>query len=227
MNIVEWAVALIDRFGGPGVAFLIALESVFPPIPSEVILPLAGVSAAGEGHALAGMYLWALLGSVTGALILYGLGRALGRERLRRAIILLPLLSVEDFDRSVAWMDRHGTKGIFWGRMVPGVRSLVSIPAGIYRMGLGRFVLLTAAGSALWNALFVGLGYRLGENWHVIEPYTDAASTVVYAIVAALVLWSLWRLIRRERRRRELGLPDPDEAAMAELDDESERADAR
>ena len=218
MNIVEWAVALIDRFGGPGVAFLIALESVFPPIPSEVILPLAGVSAAGEGHSLAGMYLWALLGSVTGALILYGLGRALGRERLRRAIILMPLLSVEDFDRSVTWMDRHGTKGIFWGRMVPGVRSLVSIPAGIYRMGLGRFVLLTAAGSALWNALFVGLGYRL---------YTDAASTVVYAVVAALVLWSLWRLIRRERRRRELGLPDPDEAAMAELDDESERADAR
>lgn len=223
MNIVEWAVETIDRFGGPGVAFLIALESVFPPIPSEVILPLAGVSGAGENHTLLGMYLWALVGSVVGALILYGLGWALGPERLRRIILHMPLVNVQDFDKSVEWMDRHGAKGIFFGRMVPGVRSLVSIPAGIYHMPLLRFVLLTTAGSAIWNAIFVGLGYRLGENWHIIEPYTDTISNVIYAIIVLVVIWWVIRLVLRERRRRAAGLRDPDEAERARL----ERADGR
>lgn len=202
MNLVEWAVATIDRFGGPGVAFLIMLESVFPPIPSEVILPLAGVNAASEHHSLPGMFGWSLIGSVAGALILYSLGRALGADRLRRLIIRTPLLSVDDFDQSVRWMDRHGSAGVFFGRMVPGIRSLVSIPAGIYRMGLGRFVLLTTAGSAIWNALFVGLGYGLGENWHAIEPYTEIISNLIYAlIIIALGIWVI-RLVRRDRRRR-------------------------
>lgn len=220
MNIVEWAVALIERFGGPGVAFLIALESVFPPIPSEVILPLAGVTAAGPEHTLIGMYLWALVGSVAGALVLYALGRALGRDRLRRLVVRMPLLNVDDFDRSVAWMDVHGSKSIFLGRMVPGIRSLVSIPAGIYKMPLLRFVLLTAAGSALWNALFVGLGYGLGENWHLIEPWTDVISKAIYAIIAlALLVWVV-RLVRRERRRREKGLPDPDQGELERMERE-------
>lgn len=218
MNIVEWAVATIDRFGGPGVALLIALESVFPPIPSEVILPLAGVSAAGENHSLAGMFVWSVVGSLVGAMVLYGLGRALGPERLRRIVVRMPLVDVGDFDRSVEWMDRHGAKGVFFGRMVPGVRSLVSIPAGIYRMPIGRFVLLTTAGSAIWNAIFVGLGYRLGSNWHVIEPYTDTISRVIYALVVLAVLWWVIRLVRRERRRRAEGRPDPDAAEKARLD---------
>ncbi len=219
MNIVEWAVATIDRFGGPGVAFLIALESVFPPIPSEVILPLAGVNAASEHHSLAGMFLWSLAGSVVGALILYALGRALGAERLRRLVVRLPLVSVDDFDASVRWMDRYGSAGVFFGRMVPGVRSLVSIPAGIYRMPLPRFMLLTTAGSALWNALFVGLGYALGENWHVIEPYTEVVSHVIYALIVLVILVWAVRLVRRDRRRRAAGLPDPDEHVRADQDE--------
>ncbi|MDO5663286.1 MAG: DedA family protein, partial [Brachybacterium sp.] len=153
MDIVSWAVSTIESFGGPGVAFLIALESVFPPIPSEVILPLAGVAAAGEEHTYLGMLVWTVCGSLTGALILYGLGRALGPERLRRLVIRLPLVHVGDYDRTVAWMDRHGTKAVFFGRMVPGIRSLISIPAGIYQMVLWKFVLLTIAGSTLWNTL--------------------------------------------------------------------------
>ncbi|EWS80258.1 membrane protein [Brachybacterium phenoliresistens] len=219
MNIVDWAVSTMERFGGLGVALLIFLENVFPPIPSEVILPLAGVAAAGPHHSFLGMLAFSLLGSVSGAWLLYGLGRALGPVRLRRLVVRLPLVHVEDYDRTVGWMDRHGTKGIFFGRMVPGVRSLVSIPAGLYAMPIGRFTLLTAAGSSLWNTLFLTLGYTLGSNWHVIEPYTDAVSTVVYAIVALLVGWWFVQLLRRERRRRAAGLPDPDADELEAMTD--------
>ncbi|MFC0673929.1 DedA family protein [Brachybacterium hainanense] len=217
MNIVDWAVTTMDRFGGLGVALLIFLENVFPPIPSEVILPLAGVAAAGENHTYLGMLAFSLLGSMCGAWLLYGLGRALGPERLRVLFIRLPLIHVEDYDRTVDWMDRYGTKGVFFGRMVPGVRSLVSIPAGLYAMPIGRFSLLTLAGSALWNSLFLAFGYLLGSNWHIIEPYTDVISNIVYVIVAGIGVWILVQLIRREMRRRAQGLPDPDAEEIARL----------
>lgn len=211
MNIVEWAVSTMDRFGGPGVALLIFLENIFPPIPSEVVLPLAGVTAAGPNNTYIEMLFFSVVGSVTGAWLLYGLGRALGPERLRALFIRLPLLNVHDYDKTVEWMDKHGTKGVFFGRMVPGVRSLVSIPAGLYAMPIVKFTLLTAAGSTIWNTIFVTFGYTLGSNWRVIEPYTQALSYAVYLIIAVLLVWWLVKLIRREKRRRELGLPDPDE----------------
>ena len=220
MNIVDFAVSLIDRVGALGVALLIFLENVFPPIPSEVILPLAGVAAAGPDHLYVTMWLGALTGSVAGAWLLYGIGRLVGQERLRVLFIKLPLVNVNDFDKSVEWMSRHGLKGIFFGRMVPGIRSLISIPAGIYAMPLGKFTLLTALGSGIWNTIFVTLGYQLGSRWSIIEPYTDLISKIVYAIIAALLLWWLISLIRREKRRRQAGLPDPDEKYVRELEDQ-------
>lgn len=220
MNIVDWAVSTMQQFGGFGVALLIFLENVFPPIPSEVILPLAGVAAAGPGHSFLEMLIWATVGSVTGAWLLYGLGRLLGPERLRRIFIRLPLVHVEDYDRTVEWMERHGLKGVFFGRMVPGIRSLVSIPAGIYVMPFWKFTALTAAGSALWNSLFIGLGFKLGENWQLIEPYTDVISKIVYALILLLLLWWLVKRIRAERERRRQGLPDPDQPHLEALDEQ-------
>jgi membrane protein DedA with SNARE-associated domain len=131
---------------------------------------------------------------------------------------------VEDFDRTVEWMRRHGTKGVFFGRMVPGIRSLVSIPAGLFAMPFWRFTLLTLAGSAIWNALFITLGYTLGSNWHVIEPFTDVISNIVYAVIALLLVIWVVRLVRREHRRRARGLPDPDLRVRAREDG---RADDR
>lgn len=215
MNIVEWAVETMDRFGALGVALLIFLENLFPPIPSEVILPLAGVAAAGPNQTYMGMLLASVAGSIVGAWLLYGLGRLLGPERLRAAFIRLPLLNVHDYDKTVAWMERHGYKGVFFGRMVPGVRSLISIPAGLYAMPLGMFTVLTIVGSTIWNTIFVTVGYFLGSNWTVIAPYTDVLSYVVYAIIALLAAWTLMNLIRRERRRRREGLPDPDDEHLA------------
>ncbi|MGY5765573.1 DedA family protein [Brachybacterium sp. DNPG3] len=215
MNIVEWAVSTMQQLGGPGVALLIFLENLFPPIPSEVILPLAGVTAAGEGHSFLGMLAWSVVGSLTGAWVLYGLGRLLGPVRLRAIFLRMPLIHVEDYDRTVEWMERHGRKGVLLGRMVPGVRSLVSIPAGLYAMPFWMFTLLTAIGSTIWNTIFVTFGYILGANWVLIEPYTDVFSNVVYAIIAIILIVWFVRLVRRELRRRREGLPDPDDAIRA------------
>lgn len=202
MNIVEWAIKIIGDLGGPGVALLLFLECVFPPIPSEVILPLAGVTAGQGTHNFWVILVWTIIGSVVGAWLLYGLGLALGGTRVRWLCEKLPLLEVEDFDNSVAWFAKHGKKGIFFGRMVPGVRSLISIPAGVYKMPFGQFTLLTTAGSAIWNVLFVSFGYFLGENWHVIEPYTDLISKIVYVIILALLAWFVISRIRRNMRRK-------------------------
>lgn len=225
MNIVDWAVETIDRFGSLGVALLIFLENVFPPIPSEVILPLAGVTAAGPNNSYVGMLIASIIGSVTGAWLLYGLGRLLGPKRLRWAFIHLPLLNVDDYDKTVQWMDKHGHKGVFFGRMVPGVRSLISIPAGLYKMPFWMFTLLTTLGSAIWNTIFVTFGYTLGNNWTVIEPYTDVISKIVYVIIAIVIVWTLIKLIRREKRRKEQGLPDPDEEHKDESDEQPEQGE--
>ena len=227
MNIVDWAVETMDSLGAFGVFLLIFGENLFPPIPSEVILPLAGVAAAGPNNSYWVMLLASVAGSVVGAWVLYGLGRLLGPERLRRLVIRLPLVHVEDYDKSVAFMDQHGHKAIFFGRMVPGVRSLISIPAGLYAMPIGVFTLLTTAGSTIWNTIFLTIGYFMGNNWTVIEPYTDIFSNVAYAIVALVILWFLVKLILRERKRRELGLPDPDQKHLDELEHGDAQGDAQ
>lgn len=201
MNIVEWAIRIIGQMGGPGVALLLFLECVFPPIPSEVILPLAGVTAGQGTNNYWIILAWTIVGSLVGAWLLYGLGVALGGERVRWLCEKLPLLEVEDYDKSVDWFSRHGRSGIFFGRMVPGIRSLISIPAGVYKMPIWQFTLLTAAGSAIWNTIFVSFGYFLGENWHVIEPYTNWISNIVYVIILGLLAWFVVSRILRNRRR--------------------------
>ncbi|ASK65360.1 hypothetical protein CFK39_05420 [Brachybacterium avium] len=216
MNIVDWAVETMDSFGAFGVFALIFLENLFPPIPSEVILPLAGVAAAGPHHSFWAMLLASVMGSVVGAWLLYGLGRLLGPKRLRSIVIRLPLVHVEDYDKSVDFMDRHGYKAIFFARFVPGIRSLISIPAGLYAMPIGMFTLLTAAGSAIWNTIFLTIGFYMGSNWTVIEPYTGIFSKVAYALIALLIAVFLIRLIVREAKRRALGLPDPDQQHLDE-----------
>ena len=225
VNIVDWAISTMDALGPIGVFLLIFLENIFPPIPSEVILPLAGVASAGPSQSYWLMLLASIAGSVAGAWLLYGIGRLLGPERLRVIFIRLPLVHVEDYDKTVAFMDRHGYKAIFFGRFVPGIRSLISIPAGLYAMPLGMFTLLTALGSGIWNTIFMTIGYFMGSNWTVIEPYTDVFSNVVYVIILLVAAWFGIRLLLRERKRRALGLPDPDAKELAEL--EEEKAEGR
>ncbi|WP_369028077.1 DedA family protein, partial [Nocardia farcinica] len=151
----------MEQLGAPGAGLAVAAENLFPPIPSEVILPLAGFSASRGEISLVGAVVWTTIGSVFGALLLYLIGQAFGRRRMYALFDRLPLVNTADLARSEDWFARHGTKAVFLGRMVPLVRSLVSVPAGLEAMPVGRFLVLTAAGSALWNSTFVLAGYAL------------------------------------------------------------------
>jgi membrane protein DedA with SNARE-associated domain len=190
----------METLGAPGVGLAIALENVFPPLPSEVFLPLAGFAAARGDLSLVAAIVWTTLGSVVGALALYGLGAALGRERLRAIADRMPLVDVGDVDKAEAWFARHGPKAVFFGRMVPLVRSMISVPAGVERMNLALFLALTAAGSLIWNSVFVLAGYFLGENWHIVEGYAGILSKVVLAAVAIAVIVFVVRRIRGGRQ---------------------------
>ncbi|MCG7418460.1 DedA family protein [Microbacterium sp. ACRRU] len=195
-SLADWTVSLMEIIGPVGAGVAIALENLFPPLPSEVVLPMAGLTASRGSFTLFEALLWTTLGSIVGAFALYGLGRWLGAARLRAFAANMPLLHPEDVDRTVAWFERHGGKAVFFGRMVPIFRSLISIPAGVAKMPLWRFGLLTGAGSLIWNTIFVLAGYLLGENWHVIEQYADILQYVVIAAVGLGIAWFLYTRIR-------------------------------
>lgn len=198
-GLVGWVLQVIEALGAVGVGLLIALESVFPPLPSEVVLPLAGF-LAGQGRlGLVPVVLWATAGSLVGALLLYWLGAALGTERLGRLADRIPLMDCRDVERAEAWFARHGVWAVLLGRMVPGVRSLVSIPAGVQGMPLWLFAVLTVIGSAAWNVLFVGLGYLLGDRWSRVGEFSDLIN---YVMIGGIVLVVVVLAGRRLRRRR-------------------------
>ncbi len=207
-TIVGWVTSLMQTIGGPGVFLGILLENVFPPIPSEVILPLAGFTAAlpGAPYGLVAAILWATGGSLAGAGLLYWLGRAFGVARIRRVAEWLPLVDPADVDRSMDWFHRHGPVAILLGRLVPGVRSLISIPAGVDRMSGWSFTLYTTIGSLVWNTALVTAGFLLGDNWHAVTDWMDTFSTVVYviliALLAGLTAWLIRRAVLRSRARR-------------------------
>ncbi len=200
--VAQWAVSLMESLGGRGAGLAIALENLFPPLPSEVVLPLAGFTASLGTFSVVEVLLWTTLGSVVGALILYGLGAWLGRDRLLRIVARVPLMKVTDVNKAEAWFGRHGSKAVFFGRMIPLFRSLISIPAGVERMPLIRFTLLTTAGSAIWNTVFVLAGYHIGENWALVEQYADVFQQVVIAtVVIAVVMFVVLRLRQGTRRK--------------------------
>jgi membrane protein DedA with SNARE-associated domain len=208
-HLVDWSVSLMEIIGPAGAGLAIALENIFPPLPSEVILPMAGLSASRGSFSLAEALIWTTLGSVVGAFLLYGIGAWLGVDRLRTIAAKVPLLRPDDIDRTVAWFHRHGGKAVFFGRMVPIFRSLISIPAGVTRMPLWKFGLLTVAGSALWNTIFVLAGFFLGEAWPVIERYADILQYVVIAAVVVGIAWFLVVRIRTLVADRRAGDPKP------------------
>lgn len=201
-GLAGWVVDVMDAIGAPGAGLLVALENLFPPLPSEVILPLAGFTAAQGGFTVVEAVFWTTLGSVLGAIALYWIGAALGRRRLRAVVDRMPLVDLDDVDRTEAWFARHGRATVFLGRMIPIFRSLISIPAGIERMSFWLFVALSAAGSLVWNTVFVLAGFYLGENWHIAEQYAGVFSKlVIAAVLVFLAVWVVRRVRRGERRR--------------------------
>ncbi|MER5263586.1 DedA family protein [Actinosynnema sp. NPDC002837] len=189
MNVVTWVTDLMESLGAPGAGIAIALENLFPPLPSELFLPLAGFTASQGKMNLFAAILWTTTGSVAGALALYYLGALLGRDRIRAVAQRLPLVKVSDVDRTEEWFARHGKATVFFGRMVPIFRSLISIPAGVERMPLPGFLLLTAAGSLIWNTALILAGYVLGANYHLVDQYLGVVTKVVVGLVVLAVAW--------------------------------------
>lgn len=199
-GLAGWAVSTVELLGPVGVGVLVVLETVFPPIPSEVVLPVAGL-LAGQGRMSLGLAVaGATVGSVVGALVLYGAGKRLGSARLQRTADRLPLVEAHDVQRAEDWFDRHGASAVLVGRCVPVVRSLVSIPAGVERMPLGRFLAYTTLGSVVYNGVLVTLGYVLGSRWTRIGEYSDYLNYAIYAAFAVAVGVFVRKRLRRRSR---------------------------
>jgi membrane protein DedA with SNARE-associated domain len=196
------AAQAIDNLGEWGVGLFTLAETVLPPIPSEVILPLAGFLARQGDLNLVLIFVTSTLGAYLGALLLYWLGAKLGLERSIRGLSKLPLVDREDFDNAAGWFRRHGRSSIFFGRLLPGVRSLISLPAGASNMHLGTFSLFTLAGSGLWNGALIGLGFLLGTQYRLIEQYSRFLNYAVYVVLGLMVVWLVLRSVRRSRSGR-------------------------
>lgn len=170
---------------------------MFPPIPSEIVLPFAGFVASDDDSIpkLIGMVIAATVGSVTGALTLYGVAAWIGPDRLARFVVRYGKwlrLTNDDIARAERWFDRRAVVAVLLGRCVPLIRSLVSIPAGFRRMHLGAFVGYTVIGSAVWNTALITAGYLLREQWHDVEPVLDTVQYVVIAAIAVAIVWFVW-----------------------------------
>ena len=201
--VTDWLVSLMTMMGALGTGVAVFLENLFPPIPSEVILPLAGFTAAQGRMTLVAAIGGATVGSVAGALALYGIAYAIGADRMRRLFDLMPLTDASDIDKANAWFSRYGLLAVLLGRVIPIVRSLVSIPAGIAKSDLPGFVALTAVGSLVWNTLLVMAGYLLGGRWCTILGFLDRFQYAVAVLIALLAVWYAVAKIRAHRRSAE------------------------
>ena len=192
----DWITGFLDSGGAWAIAALMLLENVFPPIPSELIMPLAGFNAARGGTPLWLAVLAGGLGSLAGAYLWYLVGRAFGAHRLRRLIARHGrwlTLTLSEFEVAEGWFQRHGRKIVFLGRFVPTVRTLISIPAGIERMPQGQFLLFTALGSFIWSGGLALAGYLLEDQYERVEHWINPVST---AVVVGIIALYVWRVIR-------------------------------
>lgn len=195
--ILDWAISIMEALGAVGVGVAVFLENVFPPIPSEVVLPLAGFTTTQGDLNVWAALMWSVIGSVSGAFLLYGLGRSIGAARLRQVADWMWLVDATDVDKSLSWFEKYGKYSVFFGRLVPGVRSLISIPAGVDKMNPVLFGVLTAVGSTIWNAVLIWAGVWLGAEWETVSMWFERYSTIIYVAVALIVAYVLFVLVRR------------------------------
>ncbi|MDQ4121111.1 MAG: DedA family protein [Acidobacteriota bacterium] len=197
---LKWIMEVISSMGYVGIIFLMFVENVFPPIPSELIIPLAGFMITKGQLTFLGVVVAGTIGSVLGALPLYYLGKTIEEERLRGWINKYGrwlAISCRDIDRSKEWFEKYGGRTVLFCRLVPGVRSLISIPAGIERMNLMTFLAASAVGMALWTTVLTTAGYLLGSNFTKVEEYLDPVS---YFLVGGLIVFYIYRVITHKNK---------------------------
>lgn len=194
-----WIMNIISSAECTGIVLLMFVENIIPPIPSEVIMPLAGFMVTKGQLDLGAIIAAGTFGSMIGALALYYFGRAVGERRLRQLADKHGrwlTVSCEDVDRANHWFQKYGGWAVFAGRMVPGIRSLISIPAGLYHMKIAPFLLFSSMGAALWTALLATAGYLLGANFSKVEQYLDPVS---YFIFGSLIVFYIVRVIKQRK----------------------------
>ena len=197
----QWITQLMGSMGYLAVVFLMFLENVFPPIPSELIMPLAGFTATQGRLSLVGVIIAGTIGSVLGALPLYYVGKTIGEKRLKEWADKHGkwlTVSSDDIDKANGWFEKHGFIAVGIGRLIPGVRSLIAVPAGIEKMNLGLFVLYTALGSGVWAAALAYAGYVLGGNYQKVEKFVGPATYVVLGIVVAVYIF---RVVKQHKKQ--------------------------
>lgn len=204
-NLAEWIKQLIETLGYPGIVLVMALENVFPPIPSELVMPLAGFMAAEGTFNLVAVIIAGMLGSVIGALVLYYLG-LWANEPIIRAFVRrwgrYALITENDLDVSLSYFSRYGEAVIFFGRLIPIVRSLISVPAGMQRMPLPRFLLFTVVGTTIWSAILSLAGWVLEENYERVAGIVERYQSLVLVLVALAVVAFLYLRVIKPRLGR-------------------------
>ncbi|ENR5772691.1 DedA family protein [Listeria monocytogenes] len=189
-----WITSIMADFGYIGIFVLIMVENLFPPIPSEIILTFGGFMTTVTSLNVVMVIIVATLGSVVGAILLYKVASYFGKERLTKIVLKygrILRLKESDIERAENFFLKYGSWAVFLCRMIPLIRSLISIPAGMTKMKMSKFLILTTAGSLLWNTFLIGLGAMLGESWSEIVVFMDSFSTIIYSIIAILVVVGL------------------------------------
>lgn len=196
---------IINQFGYAAIVVLIAVENIFPPIPSEVILTFGGFMTAATDMTVTGVIIASTAGSVGGAVVLYYLGSILGAERMKRIVMKYGKwlrLTTDDVDKSYGWFNKYGSWTVFFCRFIPLIRSLISIPAGMSRMSMLKFLVLTTIGTFIWNTVLVNLGASVGENWEDIVAVMDVYSNIAYAVIAVLgIAFLVWFFYFRPKKK--------------------------
>lgn len=194
-----WITQIVLALGYPGIVLVMFVENIFPPIPSEIIMPFAGFLVAEGEFSCAGVLISGTLGALIGAFLIYYLGLRADEQSLRRWFARYGrflLMSEEDFDRALYIFERNGKKMVLVGRVVPTVRSLISLPAGMVEMNLFSFFLLTTLGTVIWNAVLACAGMMLGENWERVLDFIDHYQTVMGVLLVVLVVIFVVRRLR-------------------------------
>lgn len=204
----QFILHIIEQFGYFGVFFLILIENVFPPIPSEVILLISGFFSSYTSLSVFYMILASTLGSFLGAIILYYIGKIFNKERLKKIVNgrfgKILFLKENDIDKADEWFDNKGNKSVFFCRFVPIVRSLISIPAGMSEMPMGKFIIYTICGSMIWNTVLICLGYRLGSNWEYVLTILDKYQIVVIVILVIIFGYVIIKFYRKKRKSKKI-----------------------
>jgi membrane protein DedA with SNARE-associated domain len=198
----EWITNTMESLGYWGIALLMFLENLFPPIPSELIMPLAGFTVAKGNMQLIPAIVAGVVGTILGAFPWYYIGKFISEPRLEYFADRYGKwisVSSKDIQKANIWFNKHGAKAVFLGRLVPGVRTLISLPAGINNMALIPFILYSTIGTTLWVGCLTFAGYKLGENYTLIDEYLDPVSKIVLAsLIILFVIWVVWKQSRRE-----------------------------